>query len=367
MSNENNSEKKKVNFKELPAKAGAFFKELPSKTSTFFKELPGRVKSFNWKEWAKDNAFTLVAIASFLILLIVFSFLPQLLRNSRAKFWRLPVLEAYIEQSVVYLILALGACFVYLMGSMDISVGYQVGVFATIFVLIVNVTGNIFLALLTIVLLGLVCALFNAFVGAYIKLPTVMSAVILMQLFSGVITYMYSDSNISSMTITTSLSVLNSTAARIIAIILLIGLAFYLINYTVVGKRAKAVGSNKLAAQLAGADLLKTRMLAYGVFAIFLCVATLFAIARKDSFGESDTTSYQMDIMIMLLMGGMPLSGGYKGKVINAVFGTLTFVLITLGLSMCGVSSEYIFLVKSLIFVIIVCLTCRRPGVLLPR
>lgn len=353
MSNEN---KKKVNFKELPAKAGAFFKELP-----------GRIRSFNWKEWAKDNTFTLVAVAGFLLCLIIFSFLPQLLRGSRATFWRAAVLEAYVEQTVVYLILALGACFVYLMGSMDISVGYQVGVFATIFIVIVNATGSIFLALLTIVLLGLICAAFNAFVGAYVKLPTVMSAVILMQLFSGLITYLYSDSGRSSMTITTSLSVLNSTAARVIAIIVLIVVAYYLTNFTVVGKRAKAVGANKFAAQMAGADLLKTRMLAYGVFALFLCVAALFAIARKDSFGETDTSSYQMDIMIMLLMGGMPLSGGYKGKITNAIIGTLTYVLLNLGLSLCGVSAEYIFLVRAVIFVVIVCLTCRRPGLLLPR
>ncbi len=345
MSNEKHSEKKKFNFKDLP----------------------GKIKSFNWKEWAKDNSFTMVAIAGFILCLIVFSFLPQLIRGSRVTFWRTAVLEAFVEQAVVYLILALGACFVYLMGSMDISVGYQVGVFATIFIAIVNATGSIFFGFLVIVILGLLCALFNAFVGAYVKLPTVMSAVILMQLFSGLITYLYSDSGRASMTITTSLSVLNSTAARVIAIVLLIAVAYYLTNFTVVGKRAKAVGANKLASQLAGADLLKTRMLAYGVFALFLCVAALFAIARKDSFGESDTSSYQMDIMIMLLMGGMPLSGGYKGKVTNAVFGTLTYVLINLGLSLCGVSAEYIFFVKALIFVIIVCLTCRRPGQLLPR
>ena len=158
MGKEKNYEKKGINFKEFPQKA-----------KTFFKELPGKIKTFNWKEWAKDNIFSLVAIGGFIVLLIVFSFLPQLMRGSRVTFWRPAVLSAYIEQATVYLILALGACFVYLMGSMDISVGYQVAVFATIFIVIVNATGSIFLALLTIVLLGLICAVFNAFVGAYVK------------------------------------------------------------------------------------------------------------------------------------------------------------------------------------------------------
>ena len=335
------------------------------------KELPGKVmqkiKTCNWKEWARDNIFTLVAIGGLVVLLILFSFLPQVLRGPRVTFWRPAVLSAYVEQATVYLILALGASFVYLMGSMDISVGYQVAVFATIFIVIVNSTGSIFLALLTIVCLGLLCAVFNAFVGAYVKLPTVMSSVILMQLFSGLTTYLYGDSGYSSRPITISLSVLNSTGVRVVVLIVLIAVAYYLTNYTILGKRAKAIGANKFAAQQAGADLLKTRIICYGAFALFLCVASIFSIARKDSIGEADTVSYQMDIMIMLLMGGMPLSGGYKGKITNAVTGTLTYVLLNLGLSLCGVSAEYIFLVKSLVFVIIVGLTCRRPGLLLPR
>ncbi len=350
MSNTNNSEKKKFDIKALPGTVWT------------------KVKTFNWKEWAKDNIFTLVAIGGLIVLLILFSFLPQILRGPRVTFWRTAVLKAYIEQVTVYLILALGACFVYLMGSMDISVGYQVAVFATIFIVIVNTVGSIFLALLTIVMLGLLCAVFNAFVGAYVKLPTVMSSVILMQLFSGLTTYLYGDSGYSARPLAgVSLSALNETWVRLLVLIALIAVAFYLTNYTIVGKRAKALGSNKLAARQAGADLLKTRILCYGIFAIFLCIASLFSIARKDSFGEADSVSYQMDIMIMLLMGGMPLSGGYKGRVLNTVVGTLTYVVLNLGLSLCGISAEYIFLVRSLIFVIIVCLTCRKPGLLLPR
>ena len=49
------------------------------------------------------------------------------------------------------------------------------------FILVTN-SSNLIAALLLIVIMGLACAVFNAFVGAYVKLPTVMSSVILMQL-----------------------------------------------------------------------------------------------------------------------------------------------------------------------------------------
>lgn len=349
MSNESVPEKKNFNLKNTFGKVKEYFKK------------------FDYKEFFREHLFEIIAIAGFLVCLIIFSFLPQVLNGPRASFWRPAVLKAFVEQSTVYLILAIGACFVYLMGCMDISVGYQVGVLATVFILIVNATGNIFFALLAIVCMGVLCAVFNAFVGAYVKLPQVMSSVILMQLFSGLITYLYSDSGIASMTIGVSLKFLNSTAVRVVSLVVLAGIAFYLINLTSVGKRAKALGANKLAAQQAGADLLKTRIICYGIFSAFLCIAALFLIARKDGFGEADSSSYQMDIMIMLLMGGMPLSGGMKGKLTNAIVGTLTYVLINLGLGLCRVPAQYIFLVKSIVFVFIVCLTCRQNGKLLPR
>ena len=167
--------------------------------------------------------------------------------------------------------------------------------------------------------------------------------------------------------INVSLQVLNETWVRVLVLIALIAVAVYFTNYTVIGKRAKAIGSNKLAAGQAGANLLKTRIMCYGVFAIFLCVAVLFAIGRTDSFSETASASYQMDIMIMLLMGGMPLSGGFRGRVLNTVVGAFTYVLLDLGLGLCGVSAEYIFFIKATAFVVIVCLTCRKPGLLLPR
>jgi ribose transport system permease protein len=56
-----------------------------------------------------------------------------------------------------------------------------------------------------------------------------------------------------------------------------------------------------------------------------------------------------------------------KCKLSNAIVGTLTYCIIDLGLGLCKVPAEYIFLVKAVIFVLIVALTCRKPGDYLPR
>ncbi|MCM1439863.1 MAG: ABC transporter permease [Roseburia sp.] len=318
------------------------------------------------KEFAKNHIFDICALGGLIICLIVFTVVPPLVNGPRASIWRPISIKTLISQISVYFILAIGAVFVYLMGCMDISVGYQVGVFGAVFIMIAN-SSNLFLALLTIIIMGLACAIFNAFVGAYVKLPTVMSSVILMQLFNGVLLSIFDDKGINEIVLGQDISVISSTWFRVLALVLLAIVAFYLLTFTKIGKRSRAIGTNKLAADQAGANLLKTRIICYCVFSVFLCLGAVMLIAKSNSIASSDTVTYQMDIMIMLLMGGMPLSGGMKGKLFNAIIGTFTYVLLNRGLSACSVPTAYIMLVKSLVFVIIVCLTCRKPGNLLPR
>lgn len=334
---------------------------------SFLDKIKHFFKTFNFKEFAKNHIFDLVAIGGFLLCLILFSILPPIVSGPRVSLWNAYTLNKFIEQSTVYLILAIGAVFVYLMGCMDISVGWQVGVFGTVFIMVANASGSIIVGLLVILTLGAICAVFNAFVGAYVKLPTVMSSVILMQLFSGIMKWLYTDSSNTSYIMQKSLEWASSTWFRILSIVVLAIVGFYIITFTKVGKKAKAIGANKQAADQAGANLLKTRITCYVIFSIFLCIAAFFLIARKDGLGEYDSSSFQMDIMIMLLMGGMPLSGGMKGKLSNAIIGTLTYCLIDLGLALCKVPAQYIYLIKSAIFVAIVAATCRKPGAVLPR
>lgn len=318
------------------------------------------------KEFVKNHIFDICALGGLIVCLIVFTIVPPLVNGPRASIWRPISVKTLISQVSVYFILAIGAVFIYLMGCMDISVGYQVGVFGAVFIMLAN-SSNLFVGLLVIVIMGLACAIFNAFVGAYVKLPTVMSSVILMQFFNGVLLSIFDDKGINELVLGIDISVVSSTWFRVLVLILLALIAFYLLTFTKIGKRSRAIGTNKLAADQAGANLLMTRIVCYCVFSVFLCLGAVMLIAKSNSIASSDTVTYQMDIMIMLLMGGMPLSGGMKGKLFNAIIGTFTYVLLSRGLSACSVPTAYIMLVKSLVFVIIVCLTCRKPGNLLPR
>ncbi len=322
------------------------------------------------KDFILLHKFELAAYLGFVICLIVFSILPPIING--VSIWDKVPLRNFVKKITPLLIVGIGATFIYSMGSIDISVGYQTAVYGAIFVVILNATGSIFLAFGTIIVIGILCAMFNATIGAYVKLPAVMSSVILMQLFSGISTLIQDKFGGTSVDITNS-----DIAARfawaenqiyvIIVIVVLCIAATYVLNYTKIGKRARAIGANKLAANEAGAKLLITRMSCYAVFSVFLCICAFFLIGRSKSMPLAATENFQMDIMIMLLMGGVPLKGGMRVRLSGSIVGCLTYNLISTGMSYCSVPPSFILITQAIIFLVIVSMTCRTNEEYLPR
>ena len=103
------------------------------------------------------------------------------------------------------------------------------------------------------------------------------------------------------------------------------------------------------------------------VFGACVALGSLVMLSRTGSAGKGTGSGYAMDIMICLILGGMPLSGGMKSKVRCALIGTFTYVLLTNDLTTMGVGLQYINFVKSIIFLMIVMMTCRKSSGILPR
>lgn len=327
-------------------------------------------KKFNLKDFFKLHKFEVFAYAGFLLCLIVFSILPPIING--VSIWDKGPFNNFIKKVTPLLIVGIGATFIYSMGAIDISVGYQAAVYGAIAVVIANATGSYILGFGTILIIGILCAAFNSVIGAYVKLPAVMSSVILMKLFSGISTLIQDKFGNTTIGITNSavkngiLWAKNQTIV-LISIVVLCIIATYILSFTKLGKRARAIGANKKAADQAGAKLLITRMFAYGVFSIFLCISAFFLTARIGAMPMAATENFQMDIMIMLLMGGVPLKGGMKVRLSGSVVGCLTYNLISTGMTYCGVPQSYIMITQAIIFVVIIAFTCRTNEDYLPR
>ena len=56
-----------------------------------------------------------------------------------------------------------------------------------------------------------------------------------------------------------------------------------------------------------------------------------------------------------------------KSRVSSALIGTVTFSLLNVGLPLIGVPVNLTFMIKALIFIIVVLITCRKRSGVIPR
>lgn len=281
--------------------------------------------------------------------------------------------SAVLQAASAYSIIALGAVFVYSMGFMDVSVGQQVGVYAILMIMVGNKIGGvpgIVVGFLCVLALAMACGAFNGAVSVFLGLPSIVTSLFLMFFFTGAQLLLMESNGDGTVNLAMKLRPSDRNLYNIIlisAVVVVAAIVTYVFNYTKLGKYTRAIGANTTVATQSGVNTTKWKVIAYMAFGACVALGSLVMLSRTGSAGKGTGSGYAMDIMICLILGGMPLSGGMRSKVRCALIGTFTYVLLTNDLTTMGVPLQYISFVKSIIFLIIVMMTCRKKNGVLPR
>ena len=316
-------------------------------------------------EWLKKHIYDIAAYAGLVVTFILF----LIFSGDKLSYNTATVLQS----GAAYAIIALGSVFVYSMGFMDVSVGQQVGVYAILMIMITNRIGGaagVCAGFLVILALALVCGAFNGAVAVWLKLPSIVTSLFLMFFFTGAQLLLMEGTGTSSISISTPIKPQDRDmynlmlAAAIIVVAIVVTCVF---KFTKLGKYTRAIGANETTAAQCGINTTKWKVIAYMAFGVTVAIGSFIMLTRTGSAGKGTGSGYAMDIMICLILGGMPLSGGMRSKVSSALIGTFTYVLLTNDLTTMGIDLNMINFVKAVIFILIILVTCRKKDVVLPR
>ncbi len=313
------------------------------------------------KEWFSNHSSDVLSYGGLVLCIIVFAILSGGNLFSAYNF------RILIQAVCVYAILSMGAMFVYSMGYMDISVGAQVGVYSILCILIANTTGSILLAFLVILGLALVCGFINGYVAVMLGLPSIVTSIFLMSIFGGVQALIMEKLALNSVSIEVDVSLFKNTSFMVAMIVVVALISVYLYNYTPLGELTKSIGANERATDYSGINTTKWKVLAYAFFGITVALGAFLLTARTGAAGKGTGNGYAMDIMVALLLGGMPLSGGMKSKISSALIGSFTYVILSNGLILSGVDTKLVYIIKAFVFIAVILITCRKKDGVLPR
>lgn len=291
----------------------------------------------------------IMPFAGFIFIVVLFAVLTN------GQLYSMGSLKLLLSQSYVLLISCVGVFMVMTMGGLDFSQGSMLGICSVVVCYLSNY--NILLAILCGVLTGGIIGLINGFFNVKRKITSFIVTICNMYLIRGIVAYattktpVYGASNITSY---------NTLAVNLTFTIAILLIAFAIFQYTGLGNRLKAIGAGETAARFAGVRVEKTKMLVYAAAGMITGLAAFINSIKVGSVTSTAGNQLETQIMIALVLGGMPVNGGAKVKFYNIILGAMTYKILIAGLVMLGIEPKTQQLITGIVFLIMVAVFADR-------
>jgi ribose transport system permease protein len=142
--------------------------------------------------------------------------------------------------------------------------------------------------------------------------------------------------------------------------VLLIGYFFF--QFTHIGNDIKAIGSGETAARFSGVRTDLVKFLVFVQAGALTGLAAFVNVIKVGSITSTAGNQLETQILISLVLGGLPITGGAKVRFSNIIVGTLMYTVLNNGLVMMGYDSATQQLIKGVIFLVFVALTIDRKA-----
>ena len=309
----------------------------------------------SFEQFRKKNS-SLITIYLILIILFVATSLIS------PVFYSYENISNILHQSASLGIISLGQTFIVLLAGADLSVGAVVSLVTVLCATLMKDTSlAIFLSMLLCLAVGTGIGLLNGLLVSKGKLPCLLATMSMMVLIQGVTLLIkaspggYIPRSFGNI-ITSNLYFVPLPA---IIFVLLIIAAIIILRKTILGNYIYATGGSEENAKLAGINVDMVKIFSFMICGFMAAVAGLVLAGRIRSGDPLIGTSFNLDSITAVILGGTSFAGGYGG-VEGTIAGALIISMLSNMLNLLNVSSFYRYIVKGLILLVAVILYSLR-------
>lgn len=130
-------------------------------------------------------------------------------------------------------------------------------------------------------------------------------------------------------------------------------IVLFITKKTTFGRHIYAIGGNERAALLSGVNVSKVKWLVYGISGVMASIGGILVSSRLNSAQPNAGTSYELDSIAAVVIGGTSLSGGV-GNITGTVIGAVIIGVLNNGLVLLNVSPFWQQVVKGLVILLAV-------------
>ena len=293
---------------------------------------------------------SLLPIIGLIVVFIIFNILTKggMLQN----------LSMVMTQIYVTMIAATGVFFIMTMGGLDFSQGSILGM-ASIVVCMVSKVAPVPVAVLAGIATGAGIGAINGFFYVNRKIKSFIVTICTMFLFRGIIKYLTSDAPVGA---NAMMILLNKDQLKLICTLVVVVVGFVAFHFTKFGIHLRAIGAGEKAAKFAGIHTDRTKFLIYLLAGAITGFAAFINVIKVGSVTASGGNQLETQILIALVLGGMPISGGAKARFMNVIVGSLLYIVLTSGLIMMGLTTQAMQLIQGVVFLVFVAIFADRES-----
>ena len=134
---------------------------------------------------------------------------------------------------------------------------------------------------------------------------------------------------------------------------------WFMYNKTRYGKYMYAIGGNENAAEVAGINVTKSKVLIYMVAGLLYGLTGFLVCAKSGGCSVNTGYGWELEAIAGCTIGGVSVNGGV-GKITGILIGVLVFEVLKIVLHFLGVESSYTYIAQGLVIIIAVALDLRK-------
>jgi ribose/xylose/arabinose/galactoside ABC-type transport system permease subunit len=306
------------------------------------------------------------SFSAVIILIAVFTILDGSFLNTAN-------LTNLLSDTAPLMIMACGATFVLLLGSVDLSTGAVCSVVNVLTVKILSesfkASGNIvtstILAFGIALLFGIAAGFILGYIHVRLKIPSFIASLGFMSIWKSV-ALLISEAPVSIPKAMWPAIDWSKISFGVIGLPLVLAavviIAFFIAqSKTGFGKALYAIGGNERASRMAGINIDRTKILTFVLSGFCSALGSIFLAAKLKSSAPTVGDSFTLLVIASVALGGTALSGG-KGSVLGTVLGVFIVSIIRNGMNFVGVDVFWQNIVFGIVVIAAVAITVDRTG-----
>lgn len=211
-------------------------------------------------------------------------------------------------------------------------------------------------SVLSALIIGLMMGIFNGWVITKFSLPPFVATLAMLTIARGA-TMLYTEgipiSNLGSSFEFIGSGWLLGIPVPVWISTIMVLIVVFITKKTAFGRYIYAIGGNEKAAFLSGININNIKLAVYGIAGMMAAIGGVLVTSRLNSAQPNAGTSYELDSIAAVVIGGTSLSGGV-GTVTGTVIGAVIIGVLNNGLVLLNVSPFWQQVVKGLVILLAV-------------